>query len=736
MSRASRAALVLAVVVGGGAALVVSRMRAPTPARDPTEPPRTRHLNADGTPTYTNRLARERSPYLRQHAHNPVDWYPWGDDAFAKARTEQKPILLSVGYSTCHWCHVMEEESFEDDEIAAYLNAHYVAIKVDREERPDVDAVYMNAVQLMTQGGGGWPMTVWLTPERRPFYAGTYFPPRAGARGQRFGFLELLTRLADVYAKDPTQVETAAADVVGRLEAAATSEADATAPGPELLTRAYAQIAPTFDAEHGGFGARPKFPRPAQLLFLLRHHHRSGDPAALDLVVRTLDAMAAGGIHDHVGGGFHRYAVDDAWRVPHFEKMLYDNALLAVAYLEAAQASGRTDLAEVARTTLAYLAQEMRSPAGGFFAASDADSEGEEGKYFRWTKAELADALGAERAHLAAAYFDVGDAPTTLATPRPLDAVARELGIAADTAAHEIEEIRVGLLAARRRRVPPHVDRKAIVGWNGLAVSAFARGAMVLRDPALAEVARDVASTMVAQLHDGHLPRYLLDGTPHGQAYLDDYAFLTAGLLDLYEATFDRFWLRRAIALEDVVARRFTDPRGGAFLTADDQEALLTREKPDYDGAEPAGNSVLLLDLLRLYELTADERYRTRATALIAAFGTTLARQPTALPYMLMGVDFLEGPVKEVVLVSPSGTKALGPFLDVLARTFVPNRVLAACDGRSRADDEALVPLVAEKTAIDGKTTAYVCEHRTCRLPTTDPEELARQLSIRSTPAS
>ncbi len=627
----------------------------------------------------------------------------------------------------------MEEESFEDDEIAAYMNAHYVAIKVDREERPDVDAVYMNAVQLMTQGGGGWPMTVWLTPERRPFYAGTYFPPRAGVRGQRIGFLELLTRLADVYGTDPTKVETAAADIVGRLEAAATSTADATTPGPELFARAYAQIAPTFDAQHGGFGARPKFPRPSQLLFLLRWHRRSGDPAALDLVVRTLDAMAAGGIHDQVAGGFHRYAVDDAWRVPHFEKMLYDNAILTVSYLEAAQAARRPDLADVARTTLAYLTRDMRAPEGGFFAASDADSDGEEGKYFRWTKAELADALGPERASLAAAYFDVGDESTTLATPRPLDAVAGELGIAPDAAARELDEIRGTLLAARSRRVPPHVDRKVVVGWNGLAVSAFARAAMVLRDRTLADTARDVASTLIGHRRDGRLPRYLLDGAPHGQAYLDDYAFLIAGLIDLYEATFEHLWLREAIALEDVVARHFTDPRGGAFLTADDQEALLTREKPDYDGAEPTGNSVLLLDWLRLYELTTDERYRTRAESLLAAFGATLAQQPTALPYMLVGLDFHEGPVKEVVLVSPTGVKELDPFLDVLARTFVPDRVLVACDGRPRPDDEALVPLIAEKTALDGKPTAYVCERRTCRRPTTDPDELQRQLSAGAT---
>ncbi len=707
---------------------LVRRRRADEVAAEPLH---TRHLNADGTPVYTNRLAREKSPYLRQHAHNPVDWYPWGDEAFAKAQAEHKPILLSVGYSTCHWCHVMEEESFEDDDIAAVLNAHYVAIKVDREERPDIDAVYMNAVQLMTQGGGGWPMTLWLTPDRRPFYAGTYFPPRAGGRGQRYGFLDLLTRFAELYEKDPTRVQDAAADVVGRLEAAGTPPEDADAPGPEALVRAYAAIAPTFDAEHGGFGTRPKFPEPSRLLLLLRYHARSGDPAALDLVVRTLDAMAAGGVHDQIGGGFHRYAVDEAWRVPHFEKMLYDNALLALVYLEAAQAAGRADLAEVARTTLEYLARDMRAPGGGFFAASDADSEGQEGKYFLWTKADFAAALSADDARLAAAWFDVGDQPTTLATPRPLDVVAHELGLEPDAAARELATIRTTLLAARTRRVPPHVDRKAVLGWNGLAVSAFARGAIVLRDPALADVAGEVAETVLAARRDGRLPRYLLDGEAHGDGYLDDYAFLVAGLLDLHEATFDPRWLREATALADVVDRRFADPRGGAFLTADDQEALLTREKPDYDGAEPAGNSVLLLDLLRLHELTTDDRWRARADALVSAFGATLAQQPTALPYMLVGLDFRDGPVKEIVLVSPAGATALDPFRDVLARSFVPNRVVASCDARSCAADAALVPLVADKTPIDGKPTAYVCEHRTCRLPTTDPAELARQLAAR-----
>jgi len=718
-----RRALLAIVVLAIAAAL----WRYPaTTSTTPIEPGRTRHLNPDGTPTYTNRLAREASPYLRQHAHNPVDWYPWGAEAFAKARAERKPILLSIGYSTCHWCHVMEEESFEDDEIAAYLNAHYVAIKVDREERPDVDAVYMNAVRLMNDGGGGWPMTLWLTPERRPFYAGTYFPPRAGARGARVGFLELLTRLAETFADDPTKVETAASDVVSRLEAAATPETGA-APGVEALTRAYAELAPTFDATHGGFGMRPKFPQPSELLFLLRYGRRTADAAALDMVVRTLDAMAAGGIHDQVGGGFHRYATDVAWRVPHYEKMLYDNALLAVVYLEAAQASGRADLADVTRTTLAYLERDMRAPRGGFFAASDADSDGEEGKYFVWTAAELEHALGPERGRLAAAYFDVAAEPTTLATPKPLAEVAQGLALAPDVARRELDTIVATLRDARATRVAPHVDRKVVVSWNGLAVSAFARGAFVLRDPTLAARAVETADVLLGARHDGRLPRFLMDGEPRGDGYLDDYAFLEDGLLDLYETTFDARWLREALALQRVLEARFADPHGGYFLTAADHETLLTREKPDYDGAEPTGNSVALANLLRLYELTGDDGYRTRADGVLAAFGPLLARRPGALSQMLCGLDFQQGPVKEIVLVSPSDDAALAPFVDVLARTFLPSRVVAGVS-RTRPADVALVPLLDGKTAIGGRPTAYVCERRTCKLPTADVEEFRRQI--------
>jgi uncharacterized protein YyaL (SSP411 family) len=725
--RIAIAAVMLVTLAGAG--VLWRRTVTPAPV---AEPLRTRHRNADGTPTYTNRLAAERSPYLRQHAHNPVDWYPWGDEAFAKARAERKPILLSIGYSTCHWCHVMEEESFEDDEIAAYLNAHYVAIKVDREERPDVDAVYMNAVQLMTDGGGGWPMTVWLTPERKPFYGGTYFPPRAGVRGARLGFLELLTRLAEAWTADPARVETAAADVVGRLEAEAGPAADASMPGADALDRADAELAATFDAQHGGFGTRPKFPRPSDLFFLLRQHRRTARGETLEMVVRTLHAIETGGIHDHVGGGFHRYATDAAWRVPHYEKMLYDNALLAMAFLETFQTYGRRDhpeFGDAVRSTLAYLLRDMRAPDGGFFAASDADSDGDEGAYYLWTRDELERVVGPERAGLAAAYFGVENEPSTLTTVVSLATLAESHRIRPDVARREIDEARRRLLEARSGRVAPHVDRKVVVAWNGLAVSVFARAGVVLREPAWIDVARDTAARLLDARRGERLPRYLLDGEAHGDGYLDDHAFLAAGLLDLYEATFDARWLREAIALQGVLDEHFADPRGGYFLTADDHETLLTREKPDYDGAEPTGNSMALSNLLRLAELTTDDRYRARADGVLTAFADVLAHRPSALPYMLCGLAFRLDRVLEIVIVTPDDGRGAAPFVEQLASRYVPSHVLAVvtAGAPSRALAQ-MVPLVADKTLRDGRPTAYVCEQHVCKLPTTDPERFGRFL--------
>jgi uncharacterized protein YyaL (SSP411 family) len=702
--------------------------------------PRTRHFDADGSPKYLNRLILERSPYLLQHAHNPVDWYPWGDEAFARAAREGKPVLLSVGYSTCHWCHVMEKESFEDEEIAAYLNRHYVAIKVDRERRPDVDAVYMTAVQTLT-GGGGWPMTVWLTPDRKPFYGGTYFPPRDGDRGARVGFLTLLGRLAEIYREDPARVAASADEVTARIErslAPPTAGVDPLAPATlaAAADEAFLRLAATFDERHGGFGGPPKFPRSVTLELLLRYHRRTGEPKALAMATRTLEAMARGGIYDHVGGGFHRYATDARWLVPHFEKMLYDNALLAVAYLEAHQATGREDFARVARETLRYVAREMTSPEGAFYSAADADSEDEEGRFFVWTPQEIAEVLGAARAPWVGTYYGVTESGNfggrnVLHVAAPLEEVAARFALDPGGLRAELDRAREELYAARARRVPPLRDEKILVTWNGLMISAFARAAHALAEPAYAECAARAADFILTRMREGgRLARTWFAGHAEGTGYLDDYAFLAAGLLDLYEATFEPRWLREAIALHEVIEARFRDAEGGGyFMTVDDAEVLLTREKPAYDGAEPSGNSVALLSLLRLEALTTDDRYRARADRMLAAFGGLLERAPTAVPRMLAAAELRLAVPKEIVIVKPAPDASAEPLLAKLREIFLPDRVLAvAAEGADVAEQERLVPLFEGRRAIRGKVTAYVCEKRVCDLPTSDPAVFAAQI--------
>jgi len=701
--------------------------------RDAEAKPRTRHVGADGVPLYTNRLILESSPYLLQHAHNPVDWYPWGNEAFAAARRLGRPVLLSIGYSTCHWCHVMEEESYEDLEIAEFLNAHFVAVKVDREERPDVDEVYLTAVQAMT-GSGGWPLNVWLTPERKPFYGGTYFPPRAGVRGARTGFLPLLRTLADVYARDPGRAATAAADLGARLEAG-TEGASAGEPGADAIRHAIAALDAGFDGTWGGFGPAPKFPRPSALALLLHYHRRTGDARALAMVTTTLERMAAGGIHDQLGGGFHRYATDAEWRVPHFERMLYDNAQLVALYLEAFQATGREDFAQVARDALDWVAREMTAPEGGVYSATDADSAGEEGAYFMWTPAEIDAAVGADGGRLVRAYYDVtaegnvAEGKSVLWRPRPPSEVAASLGVTPDRLARAVETARPALLAARARREPPATDRKILVAWNGLMLSAFARGALVLGEPRYLATARRVAALLAERgISDGRLRHEISEGRAKGEAFLDDHAFLIAGLLDLFEADADARWLRHAIAFQERLDAGFADPAaGGYFFTAAEGEKLLTRPKPDDDGALPAGNSVAALNLLRLAEYTGDERYRERAVGVLRAFGQVLARTPAALPAMLAALDFHLDRAKEIVIVSARDGDAR-PLLETLGRSFVPNRVVLAASESAVAGLAALAPVAAEKRAIGGKATAYVCEAMRCELPTTDPGVLAAQL--------
>jgi uncharacterized protein YyaL (SSP411 family) len=717
-------------------AAVETRLRSALRAKGTDYEPRTRHLNDDETPKYTNRLILENSPYLLQHAHNPVDWYPWGDEAFERARREKKPVFLSVGYSTCHWCHVMEEESFEDEEIAAYLNQNYIAIKVDRERRPDVDGVYMTAVRLMTNRGG-WPMSVWLTADREPFYGGTYFPPRDGDRGSRTGFLTLLKRLRQAYEEDPDRVAATTAELRDKIgESMAVTPGNAL-PDDSVPRRAFASEKRAFDEKLGGFGQAPKFPRSVRLEALLRYYRRTKDAEALRMVRRTLDAMAAGGMYDQVGGGFHRYSTDARWLVPHFEKMLYDNALLAVAYLEAYQVTGEPDYARVVREILLYVEREMTAPGGGFYSASDADSEGEEGTFFVWTPAQIEAVLPAAEARLVEKYYGISatgnfEGKNILHTQGSLDSTAAALKMDPGEAEKLLTSARARLYEARSKRIPPLTDHKILPSWNGLMISAFARAAQVFGDDTYAAYARAAALFITTKMKKGdRLHRSSLDGQIGGNGYLDDYAFLTAGLLDLYEATFEARWLREAMALQKVTDTHFIDAKdGGYFLTADDAEELLAREKPSYDGAEPSGNSVALLNLLRLYELTTDAAYLQRAEQLLRAFEPSWQQYPTSVPRLLSGIDFWSDRAKEIIIVVPESHAQAEPFLAQLRATYLPNRVVVVVsEGEEQEKLASLVPLVKNKSARGGKPTAYVCERQVCELPTSDPQVFAKQIA-------
>ena len=694
----------------------------------------------DPSHKHTNRLIHETSPYLLQHAHNPVDWRPWGDEAFDEARRLGKPVFLSIGYSTCHWCHVMEEESFEDEEIAAAMNELYVSIKVDREERPDVDAIYMAAVQALT-GSGGWPMSVWLTPDREPFFGGTYFPPRDGARGARHGFLTVLRDIHDAYKSDPERVGRATAALVGAVRARIGSNggSDAAAaatgrPAPSLIADTVTIFKRIFDDRDGGLRRAPKFPSNIPIRLLLRAHARTGDQVALLMAALTLEKMAAGGMYDQLAGGFHRYSTDARWLVPHFEKMLYDNALLVVAYAEAWQVTGRDDFARVARDTLEYLHREMTAPGGGIFSATDADSKrpdgkSEEGAFFVWSEAEIREHLGAgpDTDHFIR-YYGVTAAgnfegANILAIAAPDE---REHGALAPQ--------RAVLYATRLRRSPPFRDEKILAAWNGLAISAFAVAGRMFDEPRYVAAAVRAASHLLENMRPGgRLARSAKDGRAGGAGFLDDYAFVCAGLIDLYEATVEPRWLREAIALADDVERLFADPAGGWFMTAADHEQLIAREKPTYDGAEPSGTSVALLNALRLGTFTSDDRWRAIADRAFAAITPTLTENPLGLTEALLALDHASDEPKEIAIVWPrdASPDAARPLLDVVRRTFAPNHALAAASEADAPEVGKLIPFIADKTARDGRATAYVCVRGRCELPVQDADALATLLTRR-----
>ena len=707
--------------------------------REPGYKPRTQHLQPDGTPKYTNRLFFESSPYLLQHAHNPMNWHPWGDEAFEKARALGRPVLLSVGYSTCHWCHVMEEESFDDEEIARYINENYIPIKVDREVRPDVDAIYMSAVQAM-RGRGGWPMTVWLTPDREPFYAGTYFPARDGDRGTSMGFLTLVAKLKEIYDNDPDRITKQTQDITAAISRAMEPQAGSELPGPQVLHQLASFYKVRFDDINGGTKGSPKFPSSLPIRGLLRYHRRTGDKRALEMAELTLEKMARGGMYDQAGGGFHRYSTDERWLVPHFEKMLYDNALLVTAYLEGYQATGRTDFAAVARDILRYVERDMTSSEGAFYSATDADSlnpegEREEGWFFTWTPAEIAEVLGEERAKAVVAYYAVSgkgnfEGRNILHRPKPAAEVAAQLGLPTEKLRSIVDEAREELYAARAERPPPLRDDKVLTAWNGLMISAHAQAALVLGDADYARRAERAAAFLLKNLRRGRrLLRSYNSGQARHNAYLDDYAFLIAALLDLYEATGNSDWLREAVELEQVLEEHYQDEQnGGFFMTSDDHEKLLAREKPSYDGAEPSGNSVAVMNLVRLHEFTTEDRYRKTAAQALRAFDPILKKSPAALSEMLLALDFHLDTPKEVIIVTPESRGQAEPFLVQLRQTFLPNRILAVVSEPELSGHAKLLPLIEGKRAIKGKPTAYVCEKRVCELPTSDPEVFARQI--------
>jgi uncharacterized protein YyaL (SSP411 family) len=706
---------------------LAARLGAALEAKGAAYVPRTHHL-VGKAPKYTNRLVLETSPYLLQHAHNPVNWYAWGDEAFAEAKRLHRPVFLSVGYSTCHWCHVMEGESFEDEEIARFMNEHYVCIKVDREERPDVDAIYMSAVQALTSSGG-WPMSVWLTPGREPFFGGTYFPPRDGARGAQHGFLTILRELAETYAKDTERVGRAAQSLVAAVRKDMESGGAGSAqPGAGVIGETVDYFKRAFDSVEGGVRRSPKFPSNVPIRLLLRQHRRSGDAEVLHMATLTLEKMAGGGMYDQLGGGFHRYSTDARWLVPHFEKMLYDNALLAVAYAEAAQVTGRADFARIARETLDYVLREMTSPDGAFYSATDADSEGEEGKFFVWSDKEIKQVLGPgpETARFLR-YYGV-TAGGNFEGSNILTAAQPDEGEWAAMA-----PLRAKLYQVRAHRVPPLRDEKILAAWNGLMISGFAVAGRVLGEPRYVAAAARAAEFLLERMRPaGRLVRSFKDGRSGPAGFLDDYAFVVAALLDLYEAGFERRFLEAAVVLTEQTETLFADvTHGGWFMTAGDHEALLAREKPAYDGAEPSGTSVALLNALRLGTFTADDRWRQIAERAFGAIGTVLTTRPMAMTEALLALDWASDSAREIAIVWPrgSGPEAAAPLLDVLRKTFLPNVVRAAASEEQIPALAKLAPFTEGKVTASGKATAYVCERGACQLPVHDAPALAAQLA-------
>ncbi len=695
-----------------------------------------------------NRLFAEKSPYLLQHADNPVDWYPWGDEAFEKARKEHKPIFLSIGYSTCHWCHVMAHESFEDREIAREMNEVFVSVKVDREERPDIDAVYMTVCQLMT-GSGGWPLTIIMTPDKEPFFAGTYFPKES--MYGRIGLRQLIGEIDRVWKKQQGRIERITQEVKAFLVQLNEEDTGEKAPDAELIERAYQKIRQSYDRKNGGFGTAPKFPNPSHLFFLLRYWRRTGERECLDMVVETLEAMRCGGIYDQIGFGFHRYSTDGHWLVPHFEKMLYDQALLLMVYTEAFQATGEKSFRKTAQEIITYVLRDMTSGEGGFFSAEDADSEGEEGKYYLWTIDKLREGLSAQEAEACAAHYNLErtgnyqDEKTGQRNGKNIPYLKREAAMDASSRSsshlpvEQKEMLRKKLYALRSKRIRPHRDEKILTDWNGLMIAALAKAGRVFGKKTPLEAARRAADMVVEKLtaSDGRLMHRYKDGVAEIGGTAGDYAFLVWGLFELYESSFIPRYLEKALELNKMFMNHFWDEhRGGFFMTADDAEKLFVRSKDMYDGAIPSSSSVGVYNILRLSLLTADPVLHERAQRTLRAYSSQVRKTPAGYTFFLSAALFGLDPGTEVVIVGERGKGETEKMIRELSGGFYPNTVLAFKNrGEELQPVDHLIPSIGTKKSVHGGATAYVCRNFSCLKPVDTAEEMLTLLeTLRSEP--
>lgn len=669
----------------------------------------------------SNHLSDEKSPYLQQHAKNPVNWYPWGKKAFSKAQEEDKPIFLSIGYSTCHWCHVMAHESFEDEEVAEFMNEMFISIKVDREERPDIDKVYMTVCQMMT-GSGGWPLTIIMTPEKKPFFAGTYFPKNT--RFGRIGLIDLIKRIKEMWNNQRSELVNSADQITFNLQ-----NIDQESPGKlfteNTLKKAYQLLLRQFDATNGGFGSRPKFPTPHNLIFLLRFWKRTGEEKALEMVEKTLQAMRKGGIYDHIGFGFHRYSTDSIWLVPHFEKMLYDQALIAIGYIEIYQATKNEEYKKTAQEIIAYVLRDMISPEGGFYSAEDADSEGEEGKFYVWSLKELESILDKDELDLTIRIFNVKESGNYLeeATSKKTDKNILYLTNNMDGEIQErIKRIRIKLFDERKNRIRPHKDDKILTDWNGLMIAALAKAATVFHDDDYLKFAKKTVNFILSNLRD--LDKRLLhrykDGTSEINGYLTDYVFFIWGLIELYEATFDIFYLKTALELHKIQIKDFWDKAiGGFYFTAANSEKLLTRQKEIYDGAIPSGNSIAILNLLRLSYLTGNYKLEEKADTLNRVFSEKIKENPLAYTQFLVAIDFAIGPTYSLVIGGNTDDNDTTEMIKAINNSYIPNKVFIHRKTEQKLPDiDAYSNFVQFFENLEGKATAYVCINKTCKPPT------------------